>query len=202
MPSGGKLFTGESVSDILAAVLRAPIEFNNLPPETPASIQLLLCKCLSCHRKTRLQHIGDARLALERAITEPEPKPAGQFEASAGSRGARIRRVLAACGRVLLSAALAWSLKPSPTPAPTPTRRVDLVLSGQDLQLTPGCAFALSPDGGTPVSVVGEFFIETLHSRALGSGAETPIPGTSGAYHPSFLQMVSRSVLPRARNLR
>ena len=35
MVTGKRLFTGETVSHVLADVLRGPIDFNKLPAETP-----------------------------------------------------------------------------------------------------------------------------------------------------------------------
>src|SRR5579863_8740438 len=46
MLTGQRLFTGETVSHILADVLRAPIDFDKLPKEMPRVIRDLLHRCL------------------------------------------------------------------------------------------------------------------------------------------------------------
>src|SRR5262249_8667363 len=46
MLTGRPLFQGETVSDTLAAVLRAELDWKRLPEDTPAGIQRLLRRCL------------------------------------------------------------------------------------------------------------------------------------------------------------
>src|SRR5713226_4111100 len=65
MLTGHRLFSGETLSHTLADVLKGEIEFNELPPETPAAIRHLLRRCLDRDVKNRLQWIGEARIALE-----------------------------------------------------------------------------------------------------------------------------------------
>ncbi len=65
MLSGQKAFEGETVSDTLAAVLRADIDWSRLPPQTPAAVRGVLRRCLDRDPKHRLRDIGDARIALE-----------------------------------------------------------------------------------------------------------------------------------------
>src|SRR6185436_10241675 len=73
MLAGGVLFAGETVSDTLAAVLRADIDLDRLPPAAPAELRRLLRRCLERNPKNRLRDIGDARLLLaEVAATPPQ----------------------------------------------------------------------------------------------------------------------------------
>jgi Tol biopolymer transport system component len=67
-----RLFDGETVSHTLADVLRAPIDFEKLPPATPASIRQLLERCLDRDVKSRLRDIGEARVAIEKYLTGPK----------------------------------------------------------------------------------------------------------------------------------
>jgi len=67
-----RLFEGETVSEVLASVLRSPIEFDKLPPETPTAIRGLLGRCLDRDGTKRLRDIGEARIALERALAGDE----------------------------------------------------------------------------------------------------------------------------------
>ena len=69
--TGKRLFSGETVTDSIGALLHKEIEWGQLPPSTPPTIQLLLRKCLARDRKRRLQDIGDARIDLEAAATDP-----------------------------------------------------------------------------------------------------------------------------------
>src|SRR5262249_42630669 len=46
MLAGRRLFAGESVTEILAEVLRGPIDLSQLPRETPSAIRVVLRRCL------------------------------------------------------------------------------------------------------------------------------------------------------------
>ena len=64
MLTGQKLFAGETVSDIIAAVLTREIVLDDVPSDTPAAMRRLLVRCLERDPRNRLQWIGDARLDL------------------------------------------------------------------------------------------------------------------------------------------
>jgi serine/threonine protein kinase len=72
MLTGRQAFQGETVSDILAAVLRAEPDWTRLPQETPAVIRRLLRRCLQKDRNRRLKYAEDARIEIEEARTGPE----------------------------------------------------------------------------------------------------------------------------------
>src|SRR6202521_2680330 len=69
MVTGKKAFDGETVTDVLAAVVRAEPEWSLLPPNTPATIRSLLQRCLRKEVKQRVQAIGDARIAIEETMS-------------------------------------------------------------------------------------------------------------------------------------
>jgi eukaryotic-like serine/threonine-protein kinase len=72
MLTGERLFSGETVSHTLADVLRAPIDFDKLPKETPAAVRGLLKRCLDRDVKTRLRDIGEARVVIQNLGKEPD----------------------------------------------------------------------------------------------------------------------------------
>lgn len=72
MLTGKRLFEGETVSHTLADVLRAPIDFDKLPKGTPWTIRELLRRCLDRDVRTRLRDIGEARIAIQKWIANPE----------------------------------------------------------------------------------------------------------------------------------
>jgi Tol biopolymer transport system component len=76
MLAGRRAFEGDTVSDTLASVLRAPIEWEALPASTPPAVVRLLKRCLERDPKKRLRDIGEARIALDAMGTEPEVAPA------------------------------------------------------------------------------------------------------------------------------
>jgi serine/threonine protein kinase/Tol biopolymer transport system component len=69
---GVQPFAGETVTDSLGAILHREPNWTLLPPGTPSRVRELLSHCLAKDRKSRLHDIADARLALDRAITEPQ----------------------------------------------------------------------------------------------------------------------------------
>jgi serine/threonine protein kinase/sugar lactone lactonase YvrE len=64
MLTGDRLFGGETVSDILAAVLTREADPATLPGEVPPSVRALIARCLEREPKNRLRDIGEARLLL------------------------------------------------------------------------------------------------------------------------------------------
>jgi len=64
MLTGKRLFTGETVSDTLAAVLRQEIDWRALPAPTPPVVRELLERCIERDPKLRLRDIGDLRIVL------------------------------------------------------------------------------------------------------------------------------------------
>ncbi len=73
MLTGRKLFEGETVSDVLAAVLTREVDLEVLPSTTPRATRRLLTRCLVRDSKNRLQWIGDARLDLADAASDEMP---------------------------------------------------------------------------------------------------------------------------------
>ena len=71
MLSGKEAFSGESVTDILAAVVRGEPDWSQLSAKTPGRIRELLQRCLEKEPKKRLQAIGEARIALEKYLSDP-----------------------------------------------------------------------------------------------------------------------------------
>ena len=72
MLTARRAFEGETISDTLASVLRAPLEWEALPPSTPAAVVRLLKRCLERDPRKRLRDIGEARIALDTMTSEPE----------------------------------------------------------------------------------------------------------------------------------
>ena len=81
MLTAQRAFAGESVPDTLASVLKTEPDWSLLPPRTALAIRALIGRCLKKDPKQRLQAIGDARIAIDEAISTPDkdeapPSPA------------------------------------------------------------------------------------------------------------------------------
>ena len=72
--TGSRVFAGETVSDLLASVLKTDPDWSRLPPGTPTAIRRLLRRCLVRDRDLRLHDIADARLELMEPF-EPAAAP-------------------------------------------------------------------------------------------------------------------------------
>ena len=69
MLTGCRTFTGETVTDVIAAVVTRDPDWDRLPAELPSALHRLLRRCFVRDKHHRLQHVGDARLELQDALT-------------------------------------------------------------------------------------------------------------------------------------
>jgi serine/threonine-protein kinase len=65
-----RAFEGETVSDTLAAILTSEPNWTALPASTPPRLTRLIARCLERDPKTRLRDVGEARVALDRLMSE------------------------------------------------------------------------------------------------------------------------------------
>jgi serine/threonine protein kinase len=141
MLTGRRLFKGETVSDVLAAVLQKDVELKELPRVTPRPVHHLLRRCMTRDLRKRLHDIADARLELEDAVSEPTPA-----EESAGPPP-RWRRILL---WALIPAALlaGWALRSrSPSEVARALRTEISLPPGERLTSEYRHGLAFSPDG-------------------------------------------------------
>jgi serine/threonine protein kinase len=69
--TGKQAFGGETVTDVLAAVLKTEPDWNRLPAATPAGIRVLLRRCLQKELTRRLRDATDARIEIQEAVSVP-----------------------------------------------------------------------------------------------------------------------------------
>ncbi len=115
MLTGKMAFSGESVTDTLAEIIKAEPDRNLLPANTPRPIQTLLQRCLKKDPKQRLQAIGEARIVIEGLLAGTEQADTDQTVRATPIAGVpEKRRHLAAWGiggflaGVVLASAVAW----------------------------------------------------------------------------------------------
>ena len=73
--TGRRAFEGDTVSDMLAAVLKTDPDWNALPAGTPANVRKVLRRCLTRDRDRRFHDIADARIELEEPSTSSATGP-------------------------------------------------------------------------------------------------------------------------------
>jgi serine/threonine-protein kinase len=64
MLRGERLFEGDTVSDTLAAVLKSPLDLEQVPSNTPRQLRAVIGRCLERDPRERFQHAGDVRWAM------------------------------------------------------------------------------------------------------------------------------------------
>jgi eukaryotic-like serine/threonine-protein kinase len=189
MLTGRAAFAGETITDILAAVVTREPDWTALPATTPASIRRLLTRCLEKDPKRRLRDIGDAQLEIEEAIKR------GPAAGSPGDSGAspardagptRVQKLgwtaagvaLAAVGLVTLAMSGVW-----PRVRQTDTRPLRVSIVHTDG--TEVAAPAISPDGRrVAYRARRDDGMPLLWVRDLASGESQALPGTEDAVMP------------------
>ena len=68
---GRPAFAGDTITDIIAAVVTREPDWTAIPPSTPPTIHELLARCLEKDPKRRLRDVGDARFALKALCPSP-----------------------------------------------------------------------------------------------------------------------------------
>jgi eukaryotic-like serine/threonine-protein kinase len=188
MLTGKMAFSGEAVTDTLAAVIRAEPDWTQLPAATPIRVRVLLQRCLQKDPKQRLRDIGDARISLDEVLSgAPDPALAGAPQAATPLWRRALPWALGFLAAAVACAA-GWVLKPSPS-RPV-TRTVINLPPGQRLAGFDNLVLAISPDGSqlayvaTTQGAGGE--TQRIYLRKMDSLDANPIPGTEGAVDPFF----------------
>ncbi|MDA2930126.1 protein kinase [Acidobacteria bacterium AH-259-O06] len=186
---GRQVFGGETVTEILAAILKDEPDWKELPESTPGMIQFCLRRCFQKDLHHRLQHIGDARIAIDEALKQPTT--VSPNEVATAAQPARLKLAIPS-GIALMIAVIVgvsiWSLtRPSP-PAPRALTRVVVSLPpNQHLEVKGSSSpIVLSPDGTRLVYAAQGGGRTQLYLRALDQFEAIPIPGTEGANTPFF----------------
>ena len=189
MLTGKCAFGGETVTDVLASVVKEEPNWAVLPESTPAAIRRLLKRCLKKDVKQRLQAIGEARIALDEVIS-------GSAEVAeiraAVQPAARSRREIVAWALVVVLAlaaagAAAWVwLTPRATPVPSALAYIPP---------PPGTSFrffgfgagpvVVSPDGTElAFSATDQKGITKIWIRPLAGGEARALAGTGDGSMP------------------
>ncbi len=190
--TGTRAFYGETVSEILAHILKGEPDWRRLPSVTPARVRALLRRCLERDPRQRLHDIADARIEIEIPETSfPEEKRftqrSSRWLAVAGAAVILFAGIL--IGRVLIQ-------PPQPTVAPSivtstiklePGYRLDGIT--MDLNRPSRTAMAISKDGKFIVYCgveedTGPQAKPRLYLRRTDRLEAEPITGTDGGISP------------------
>jgi len=175
MLTGGMLFSGETASETLAAVMTKEPEWNALPANTPGRVRDLLRRCLIKEPRNRLQAIGDARVVIDEVQSGAEVD--GEVPQAPAPRRSKVWVGFAAV--LFLTMIVALSVVYFNRPAP-PEIRVEVNTPSTEDPLS----FAISPDGRRLVFSASNEGKSQLWVRPLDSLAAKPLAGTDGANFP------------------
>ncbi len=186
MLTGRKLFEGDTVSDVLASVLKEAPSLDELPPEAPAFLRRLVGRCLDKDSKTRLRDIGEARIALARP--EEDRLPADVLAAKPETGPWRRRLPWLVVGPAIAAAlTLAVLLFGRTAPEPQVIRFETPPPENGRFHLAPDNPgpVAVSPDG-TMLAYSGRTAdgVVQLWVRALDESRARALPGTENAQYP------------------
>jgi serine/threonine-protein kinase len=185
--TGRQAFHGETVSDILAAVLRAEPDWTAVPANTPERARYLLRRCLTKEPATRLRDIGEARVVIAEASTAGAPEAATVITGPPRRRLSWIPWTAAAL--MTFGAALAFWAYWQARQVAHPVIRVPVSLPPGDRLVTVSTqpALAFSADG---TRLVYQAYRSgrgvQLFLRRMDHLDSNPIPGTEGASGPFF----------------
>ena len=181
MLTGRQLFSGETVSDTLAAVLTREPEWKKLPAKT----RHLLRRCLERDPRKRLRDIGEAMAWIE---SSPESAPVRHSWPAWSVVALCLLAVLALAPIALMH------LREKPLVPVLPVRFQ--IPMPEKVSLTPSGVFALSPDGRQLAFYgVGPDGVSRIWIRPIGSLEARPLLGTEGSTNsPFFWSSDSRSV--------
>jgi serine/threonine-protein kinase len=185
MLTGRKAFDGETISDVLAAVLMADVDWEALPAQTPPAVRRVLRRCLDRDPRTRFHDIADARIAMDET-PEATAAAAPAVSASPAKRSSLWPAVAAA---LLVVAALGWwrTLSPSAGPRLAAPTRLSIVLpAGVSLPYDDNPVFSLSRDGRKLVAVGEKEGATKLYIRFFADAEARPIEGTADVRDPFF----------------
>jgi len=192
MLTGRSLFAGDTVTDVIAAVVTKEPDLDALPEATPQAVRRLLGRCLRKDPRNRLPDMGAARLELQDVlggvVTEVAAPADEVAETVLGAHSRRVKERWAWAAVALVASGLAATLAfVHLTEVPEPRLPARFVVHAPE-----GWTFAPferpipSPDGrqvlfeASPEGQGGDPNATMLWTRPLESLAARPLPGTEG----------------------
>ena len=162
MLTGQRLFTGEDIGTVLAAVITEAPRLDHVP----ARMRPLLQRCLEKDPRNRLRDIGDVGLLLDGAVQTVPPRVSWWWPAAVAAFFAIASGIAVVHFR---EGPRAWQSLRYQIPPPGST---------------PAQVFALSPDGKYLAFVASDDGPSRLWVGAMDALAARALPGTNGATYP------------------
>jgi hypothetical protein len=183
MLAGRPVYSGETVSETMAHVITKEPDWSVLPAATPPRLRALLRRCLVKDPRTRLQAIGEARIALAGAH-EPDVPGAGAGPTTMAAPPRRWREYAWAALAIAAIGGLAATLSPRwmnrSTPAEPDRIRFDVTTIGSTTVTFPQALGIISPDSRKIAFVAFSGARPLLWIHSLDTGTAEPLASTEG----------------------
>ena len=181
MLTGRAAFPGESMSDVLASVLKTEPDWKGLPANLNPRLREALERCLEKDGRKRWHDIADVRLDLEKILVSPMSSlPKGSERAGSTRRGVFV----GALGTAVIAVALLLWLRPEPNASPVSHLQMTIPAGVKLKFYNP--PIAVSPDGRRVVYAATSGSKTQLYVRDLDQPDAQPIQGTDDANNPFF----------------
>jgi serine/threonine-protein kinase len=183
MLTGRQSFQGDTVAEIMAAVLKTEADLTLLPSHLSPKLVDLIGRCLAKDPKRRWHAVADVRMEIE--AIQADPRGLTLRAEPTEARRPLWRRAVPIAATAVVTAAIvaaaASSLRPEPPASPV-TRFTIPIPEGQELTRLGRHNIALSPDGQSLVYVANT----QLYLRRMGDLEARPIPGTNQDVNTPF----------------
>ena len=189
MLCGRRPFDGDTVTDVLSAIVSSEPDWNALPARVPVSVKQLLLRCLEKDPRKRLRDIGEARLVLEASQADEEASDSAGGVSTARSRGWAISFLIAAVALLALAVTyLAATRSREQFGAPRTITRFDVQPPdpGASLSLVFRPAVALSADGSTVAFVAAAGGIDRVYVKTRLDAVARVISGSERGSSPAL----------------
>ena len=183
MLTGRLPFAGDTVTEILAEVMKSPPAWSALPASLPTAVRHLRERCLEKEPRQRLSDIGEARLDLERPVlSSPD---ATMTPPTSAARSQRLPWAVAGVLAVALGGLVVWLLaRPTPV-SESAVVRLEVALPPEaPLGDHGGFDLAVSPDGRRIAYLATDAATETqaVYERDLGAPDGRKLEGTEAPF--------------------
>jgi serine/threonine-protein kinase len=176
MLTGRRPFEGNTVSDVIASVIKERLPLEDLPRDVPPPVATLIARCLEKDSKLRLRDIGEARILLSGApVVASAPVTA---------KARWLLPTTAALTGALLTAAVLWLWRPA-NPASREVVRFDVLPPGSsEVNLTIRPSVSISPDGSAIALAASTNGVSRLYVRRRDGVDARELPGVDDVSHP------------------
>jgi serine/threonine-protein kinase len=188
MLTGRKAFDGETVTDVLAAVVTRDPDWSVIPETTPARIRELLRRCLEKDPQRRLRDAGEIRIAIEDVIARPQSDVAPMVAMPADKKTRGRRRLWPWIMLAVMAFIIVLAQIDKSNPGPTEQTHLSVTLPPTDVLEggSENLLLNISRDGRTMVYAARHLGTQCLFVRRMGDGEPTALEGTDFGHAPFF----------------